>query len=66
VEQGFKANGSMVVELESGWDDIIGEKIFRELFKGNETIEIVNMENFKSKILQIIKKNTPHYQVTYT
>ena len=56
----------MVVELESGWDDIIGEKIFRELFKGNETIEIVNMENFKSKILQIIKKNTPHYQVTYT
>jgi hypothetical protein len=65
VEEGFRADGSMVVELESGWDDIIGEKIFLELFKGSETIEIVNMENFKNKILQIIKKITPHYQVRY-
>jgi hypothetical protein len=66
VEEGFKADGSMVVELESGLDDIIGEKIFVELFKGSETIEIVNMKNFKSKILQIIKKITPHYHVRYT
>ena len=24
VESGFKSSGSMIVELESGWDDIIG------------------------------------------
>lgn len=66
VEEGHKTDGSMVVELESGWDDIVGEKLFLELFKGSETIEIENMENFKSKILQIIKKITPHYQVRYT
>ncbi|HMK54345.1 MAG TPA: DUF2117 domain-containing protein [Methanobacteriaceae archaeon] len=65
VEEGFKAEGSLVVELESGLDDIIGEKIFMELFQSRETIEIENMENFKSKILQIIKKTTPHYLVKY-
>ncbi|MEG3224422.1 MAG: hypothetical protein BME94_02590 [Methanobacteriales archaeon Met13] len=66
VEDGFIAEGSLVVELESGLDDIIGEKIFHELFQSRETIEIENMENFKSKILQIIKKITPHYLVKYS
>ena len=47
VENGFKAHGSTIIELESGWDDIIGDKIYREYFKGIETIEIDNIENFK-------------------
>ena len=54
VEQGFKTEGSIIVELESGWDDIIGKKIFFELFKGRETIQIVNIENFKKELLQTI------------
>lgn len=56
VEKGFKAQGSVIVELESGWDDIMGEKIFKECFKGKETIEIDNIENFKNYLIQIIKQ----------
>ncbi len=56
VEKGFKNKKSLIVELERGWDDIIGEKIFLECFKGKETIEIENIENFKSELLQIISK----------
>ena len=63
VEEGFKAEGSMIVELESGWDDLVGDKIFSELFNREETIEIENIENFKSKLLQIISNITSQYQV---
>jgi hypothetical protein len=65
VENGFKASGSLTVELDDGLDDIIGEKIFLELFKRQETMEIDNMENFKSKLLQIISNTTSRYQVKY-
>ena len=61
VEKGFKAHGSLIVELESGWDDFVGEKIFFELFNGKETIEIENIENFKSDLIQIISKATNRY-----
>jgi len=54
VEDGVKADGSLIVELEQGCDDLVGEKIFFELFNGRETIEIENLENFKNKLLQII------------
>lgn len=63
VEEGFKAEGSMIVELESGWDDLVGDEIFSELFHREETIEIENIENFKSKLLQIISNMTSQYQV---
>lgn len=58
VEKGFKAHGSVIIELESGWDDIVGEKIFRECFNGKETIEIDNIENFKNDLIQIINKES--------
>lgn len=66
VEEGFKAEGSLIVELESGWDDLVGDKIFLELFNREETIEIENIENFKSKLLQIISNITSQYQVKYS
>jgi hypothetical protein len=56
VEKGFKTQGSIIIELESGCDDIVGEKIFRECFRGNGTIEIDNIENFKNDLIQIIKR----------
>ncbi len=65
VEHGFKTVGSMIVELESGWDDIIGEKIFSELFNGKETLEIENIENFKSKLIQIISSTTSKYNLKH-
>jgi len=55
----------MIVELESGWDDIIGNKIFLELFNGVETMEIENIENFKSQIIQIISSTTSRYNLKH-
>ncbi len=53
------------MELESGLDDIIGNKIFLELFNGKQTMEIENIENFKSKIIQIISNTTSRYNLKY-
>ncbi len=65
VEEGFRTVGSMIVELESGYDDIIGHKIFLELFNGKQTMEIENIENFKSKIIQIISSTTSRFNLKY-
>jgi len=65
VEHGLKADGSLIVELERGWDDLVGEKIFLEVFNGKETIEIENLENFKNKLLQIITNTAICHQVKY-
>jgi hypothetical protein len=65
VEEGFRTVGSMIVELESGWDDIIGQKIFLELFNGKETMEIENIENFKRKIIQLINNTTSSYNLKH-
>ncbi|HML06033.1 MAG TPA: DUF2117 domain-containing protein [Methanobacterium sp.] len=63
VENGFKSGESLIIELEAGLDDIIGKKIFDELFKGEEIIEIENIESFKNKILQIINNTTSKYKI---
>jgi hypothetical protein len=63
VEQGFKTPGSMVVELESGWDDIVGKKIFSEIFNSQKTIEIEDIENFKGKIMEIVRDTTSYYEI---
>jgi hypothetical protein len=65
VEEGFRTVGSMIVELESGYDDIVGKKIFLELFNGKQTMEIENIENFKSKIIQIISNTTSRYNLKH-
>ncbi len=66
VENGFKSSGSMIIELESGWDDIIGARIFSELFKGIETIEIDDIENFKKELLQLIDNTAAQYYIKET
>lgn len=63
VEQGFRTPGSMVVELESGWDDIVGKKIFSKLFNSQKTIEINDIEDFKGKIMEIVKDTTSSYEI---
>lgn len=63
VEKGFKSGESLIIELEAGLDDIIGEKIYEELFKGKEIMEIEDIENFKNEILQIINNTTSNYKI---
>ncbi|AXV38210.1 MAG: hypothetical protein CIT01_08365 [Methanobacterium sp. BRmetb2] len=63
VENGFKTDGSMIIELESGWDDIVGQKLFIELFNQRERIETENIENFKKQILHIINNTVSTYNI---
>jgi hypothetical protein len=63
VENGFKSSESLIIELEAGLDDIIGGLIYDKLFKGNEIIEIENIESFKNEILQIINNTTSKYKI---
>jgi hypothetical protein len=61
VENGLITEGSLIVELENGWDDIIGEKIFSEVFNEKEEIIIDDIDKLKIKILKIINKFTDRY-----
>ncbi|WP_414469471.1 DUF2117 domain-containing protein [Methanobacterium sp. ACI-7] len=63
VETGFKSSESLIIELESGLDDIVGKKIHEELFEGKEIIQIENIETFKNKILQIVNNITRKYKI---
>ena len=65
VQKGFIAAGSMIVKLESGCDDYVGEKILFELFNGKETMKIENIENFKNELIQIINNTTKRYNIKY-
>ena len=65
VQKGFIAAGSMIVELESGCDDYVGEKILFKLFNGKESMKIENIENFKNELIQIINTTTERYNIKY-
>jgi len=40
VEKGFIANGSTIIEVESGFDDIVGKAIFKDIFKSNYYLKV--------------------------
>ena len=67
VESGFKSKNSVIFEVESGNDDIIGGEIHKLIFK-NEN-ELVNSADFKSiddlekKIIEIINNRNIKYKI---
>ena len=63
VENGFKTAGSVIIELEDCLDDIVGKKIFFELFCGKKTIETNDIENFKKEVLKIINNTNAKYKI---
>jgi len=63
VEKGFKSCESLIIELESGFDDIIGEIIFDKLFNRKEILEVENIETFKDEIIQIVNSTTSKYKI---
>ena len=46
VEKGFKTENSIVFELESGYDDLVGNEIFNKVFKKNNILKY-SLENSK-------------------
>ncbi|MDR0900566.1 MAG: DUF2117 domain-containing protein [Methanobrevibacter sp.] len=87
VEKGFKSKNSIIIEVEEGFDDIIGEAIFNEIFDSENLLEIHliksnssdycsnsnkdykydlkenEINDFKNKILEIVKNISPKYNI---
>ena len=53
VEHGFVKNESKIIQVKSGYDDIVGAEIFDKVFNFNEILEIqypkdCNLDDFKT------------------
>ncbi|NLM01775.1 MAG: DUF2117 domain-containing protein [Methanothermobacter wolfeii] len=66
VREGFRCLGSLIIEFEGGWDDIVGKKIHEELFRGRDSLETEDMESFKRDLLQIIDNIGASYTIRST
>lgn len=66
VEDGFKVKNSVIFEVESGFDDIIGENIKREIFNGKrESYDFSDIDEVKTKIEEIIKNSNCKYKINH-
>lgn len=66
VEEGFKTKKSIIFELESGFDDIVGCEINKKLFKNKQIIDSFNNTNeVKLEIIKIIKDINCKYKINY-
>ena len=55
VEDGFKVKDSIIFEVESGFDDIVGQDIKRIIFGGKqESCDYSSIDEVKDKIVEII------------
>ncbi|MBE6501594.1 MAG: DUF2117 domain-containing protein [Methanobrevibacter thaueri] len=66
VEDGFKVKNSIIFEVESGFDDIIGQDIKKEIFGGKrESHDFGNIDDVEAKIEEIIKNINCKYKINY-
>ncbi len=66
VEDGFKVKNSIIFEVESGFDDICGQNIKREIFRGKlDSYDFENIDEVKVKIEEIIKTINCKYKINY-
>ena len=66
VEDGFKVKNSIIFEVESGFDDIIGRNIKSEMFcDKQESYDFRNIEEVENKIIEIIKNINCNYKINY-
>ncbi|WP_405306357.1 DUF2117 domain-containing protein [Methanobrevibacter sp.] len=66
VEDGFKVKNSIIFEVESGFDDIIGKDIKKEIFGGKQvSYEFAGIDDVKVKIEEIIKNINCKYKINY-
>ena len=66
VEDGFKVKNSIIFEVESGFDDIIGQNIKSEMFRDKqESYDFRNIEEVENKIIEIIKNINCNYKINY-
>lgn len=66
VEDGFKVKNSVIFEVESGFDDIVGRDIKRIVFEGKlESYDYSNISEVKDKIVEIINNINCKYNISY-
>ena len=66
VEDGFKAQNSIIFEVESGFDDVCGQAIEKELFCENHVnVSFSNISQVEEKIIEIINNINCKYKINY-
>ncbi len=66
VEDGFKVKNSIIFEVESGFDDIVGRDIKSIMFDGTqESFVYSNIEDVRDKIIEIINNINCEYKISY-
>ena len=66
VEDGFKVKDSVIFEVESGFDDIVGRDIKRIIFEGKqESYDYQNIDEVKDRIVEIINNINCKYKISY-
>ncbi|WP_458404700.1 DUF2117 domain-containing protein [Methanobrevibacter sp.] len=66
VESGFKVKNSIIFEVESGFDDIVGQNIKMSMFNGKqESYDYTNINEVKVRIEEIIKTINCKYKINY-
>ena len=66
VEDGFKVKNSVIFEVESGFDDIIGQEIKTLMFNDNsESYEFESIDEVKDRITEIINNINCKYKINY-
>ena len=63
VLHGFKLEESLIIQVQSGFDDIIGQQIFEKIFHNKEKIQIESIESFKKTILNYINDSDIEYSI---
>lgn len=66
VEDGFKAKNSIIFEVESGFDDVCGQAIEKELFGDNHINSgFSDIRQVEEKIIEIINNINCKYKINY-
>lgn len=66
VEDGFKVKNSIIFEVESGFDDIVGQDIRHRMFNDKqESCEFTDTDEVKEKIIEIIKNINCKYKINH-
>lgn len=62
VLEGFKLDESLIIQVQSGYDDIIGNKIHEEIFDKEDFKHITSIASFKEEIINLIKRENIDYK----
>ena len=66
VEDGFKVKDSIIFEVESGFDYVVGRDIKTIMFDGKkESLNFSSIDEVRDKIIEIINNINCKYKISY-